>query len=777
MGDSVTLALKDINAAGGVNGKPVSQVGADEGTNQPSLVSQSTNTLLQDNVDAIIGAAATGDTLAVINKITGAHVVECSPSNTGAVLTNYPDHGYYFRTAPADGLQSKALGNLIVSQGHSNVELVGQATDYGKGFLNGLRTALTGAGATVAGEVTYDPNATTFTAEASKIKADHPDAVVIIGYEETASVIKSMIQAGIGPKNMPIYVADGAQSSTLWKSVDPKNPAVLEGVGGTAPSASPGNGTKSFPAAFKAAYPNVDADLLGAGLRLHSDHRAGGRRGALERAHRLRQAHERCHRGRHRLHQLLAVREPDQAGQEHQLQRRLRPARLHVSGRAVGRHVRRLEVQQQGRGDDDPTDRRRPEQHQLTGACGGLICEPPADSRRWPEPDIGEVAPVRAQLLYAEEAGVMPEAVCNHLDQDRVHPASVLDRRLRGLPGDRWPLAPPAYVHDMRQDRLLRLLAQPPRQPARARGIASDHPLRRAGRELELVLPGRGRVRGPAGGPVMSVHTRLRPDLPELPLEEWEPTKDTLHLWAQIVGKVRMASTAPRNHWWHVPLYVDVRGLTTRRMHAPDGLTFQIDFDLRRPSPGRPTSAGAVESFALADGLSVADFDRRLHETLRGLDVDVAIRELPFGVPMTTPFPDDREHASYDRDAVERFWRILDWSDEVFEEFSGWYCGKASPVHLFWHSFDLARDALRRPSRARAAGRRSGHPGGVLARGRLVRLLGRGCEHARADLLRLRRAGAGRLARAAPAAERGDLDQAGIGVARAAPVRDRARGR
>jgi branched-chain amino acid transport system substrate-binding protein len=259
MGDSVTLALKDINAAGGVNGKPVSQVGADEGTNQPSLVSQSTNTLLQDNVDAIIGAAATGDTLAVINKITGAHVVECSPSNTGAVLTNYPDHGYYFRTAPADGLQSKALGNLIVSQGHSNVELVGQATDYGKGFLNGLRTALTGAGATVAGEVTYDPNATTFTAEASKIKADHPDAVVIIGYEETASVIKSMIQAGIGPKNMPIYVADGAQSSTLWKSVDPKNPAVLEGVGGTAPSASPGNGTKSFPAAFKAAYPNVDA--------------------------------------------------------------------------------------------------------------------------------------------------------------------------------------------------------------------------------------------------------------------------------------------------------------------------------------------------------------------------------------------------------------------------------------------------------------------------------------------------------------------------------------
>ena len=86
----------------------------------------------------------------------------------------------------------------------------------------------------------------------------------------------------------------------------------------------------------------------------------------------------------------------------------------------------------------------------------------------------------------------------------------------------------------------------------------------------------------------------------------------------------------------------------------------------------------------------MADFDRRLHATLRGLGVDVAIREVPFGVPMATPFPDDREHASYDRDAVERFWRILDWSDQVFEEFAGWYCGKTSPVHLFWHSFDLA---------------------------------------------------------------------------------------
>ncbi len=179
-------------------------------------------------------------------------------------------------------------------------------------------------------------------------------------------------------------------------------------------------------------------------------------------------------------------------------------------------------------------------------------------------------------------------------------------------------------------------------------------------------------------------------NLPELPLPEWEPTKDTLHLWAQIVGKMRMASTAPRNHWWHVPLYVDARGLTTRRMHAGDGVSFEIAFDFVDHRLVVRTNRGEVESFPLVDGLSVADFDRQLHATLAGLGIDVTIRELPFGVPMTTPFPEDTAHASYDPDAVERFWRILDWTDGVFEEFAGWYCGKTSPVHLFWHSFDLA---------------------------------------------------------------------------------------
>jgi hypothetical protein len=177
--------------------------------------------------------------------------------------------------------------------------------------------------------------------------------------------------------------------------------------------------------------------------------------------------------------------------------------------------------------------------------------------------------------------------------------------------------------------------------------------------------------------------------LPELHLADWRPTKDTLHLYCQILGKVRLATTTPRNHWWNAPLYVDVRGLTTRRLHHED-TTFQIDLDFVDHSLLVRTHDGRARAFALADGVPVADFDARLHQALDELGVDVEINEHPFGLPITTPFPHDREHASWDRGAIERYSRILDWSDGVFEEFSGWFSGKTSPVHLFWHSFDLA---------------------------------------------------------------------------------------
>ena len=177
--------------------------------------------------------------------------------------------------------------------------------------------------------------------------------------------------------------------------------------------------------------------------------------------------------------------------------------------------------------------------------------------------------------------------------------------------------------------------------------------------------------------------------LPELHLADWRPTKETLHLYAQIVGKIKLATTPPRNHWWNVPLYVDVRGLTTRRLHHHQA-TFEIAFDFVDHALIVRTSDGRTRTFELRSGESVAEFDTRLHALLGGLDIDVEIREQPFGVPMKTPFPEDLEHASWDRDAVERFGRILDWSDSVFDEFSGWFNGKTSPVHLFWHGLDLA---------------------------------------------------------------------------------------
>jgi hypothetical protein len=180
-----------------------------------------------------------------------------------------------------------------------------------------------------------------------------------------------------------------------------------------------------------------------------------------------------------------------------------------------------------------------------------------------------------------------------------------------------------------------------------------------------------------------------RAPLPSLPLTEWEETKNTLHLWSQIVGKVKLASTAPRNHWWNAALYVGIRGLTTRRLCSAD-LAFQIDFDFVDHRLVVTTDHGESASFPLVDGLSVAAFDEQLHELLGRFGVDVPILETPFGVPMTTPFPEDREHASYDPGAVGRFWRILEWTDGVFDEFAGWFCGKTSPVHLFWHSLDLA---------------------------------------------------------------------------------------
>jgi len=178
--------------------------------------------------------------------------------------------------------------------------------------------------------------------------------------------------------------------------------------------------------------------------------------------------------------------------------------------------------------------------------------------------------------------------------------------------------------------------------------------------------------------------------LPSLPLSSWAATKDTVHLWVQIVGKIKLAYAPPRNHWWHVTLQPGLRGLTTGRVTVDERTRFEISFDFVEHVLSIATNSGAEERLHLHDGLSVAVFDRTIHEVLDHLGMDVPIVERPYGISITTPFANDHEHASYDPDAVTRYWRILDWSAGVFEEFSGWFCGKTSPVQLYWHSLDLA---------------------------------------------------------------------------------------
>jgi hypothetical protein len=175
---------------------------------------------------------------------------------------------------------------------------------------------------------------------------------------------------------------------------------------------------------------------------------------------------------------------------------------------------------------------------------------------------------------------------------------------------------------------------------------------------------------------------------PPLPLAQWKDTCDTLHMWTQIVGKVRLATTPLVNHWWNVPLYVNARGLTTSPMPYR-GRTLELRFDFVQHDLVLETSEGDVRRMPLAP-VAVADFYQAFVEMLHAADIDVALWPMPVEVSEPIAFPQDRAHASYDRDAVQRFWRVLRSVDRVFNVFRADFIGKCSPVHFFWGSFDLA---------------------------------------------------------------------------------------
>jgi len=175
---------------------------------------------------------------------------------------------------------------------------------------------------------------------------------------------------------------------------------------------------------------------------------------------------------------------------------------------------------------------------------------------------------------------------------------------------------------------------------------------------------------------------------PSLPLEEWKDTCATLHMWTQIVGKVRLAQTPLVNHWWNVPLYVSARGLTTTAM--PHGETFfEMEFDFVDHKLVITCSHGTSATVAL-EPKSVATFYQETMAALSVLGLEVHIWKMPVEIPDPIPFDQDHQHASYDPEYVNRCWQILRSSERVMQEFRSRFIGKSSPVHFFWGSFDLA---------------------------------------------------------------------------------------
>jgi ABC-type branched-subunit amino acid transport system substrate-binding protein len=249
----VTMAIEEINAAGGVNDKPVQLKDADDGTD-PNVATTSLDTLLNsEKIDAIIGPASSGTMEGIVDKVASAGVVDCSGSNTSAALTDAKDDGFYFRTAPPDKFQGPALAQLVLSDNKAKPAILARNDSYGKGFADSLEKSLTDGGADVVINSLYDPNASDFSADVSKVVDAGPDSVIVIGFNtDGAKVVKEMIAQGVGPDKIQIYTADGMQSSKFGESVDPANPGVIANIKGTAPSAAPAGVTHPFIAKYAA---------------------------------------------------------------------------------------------------------------------------------------------------------------------------------------------------------------------------------------------------------------------------------------------------------------------------------------------------------------------------------------------------------------------------------------------------------------------------------------------------------------------------------------------
>ncbi|WP_426247580.1 ABC transporter substrate-binding protein [Nocardioides sp. LHG3406-4] len=233
------VATADINDAGGVNGADLKLTGGDEGDGDGAVATQTVDRLLNtDNVSAVIGAAASGVSLKIIDKVTSAGVVQCAPSNTSPTFTDYDDGDFYFRDAPSDALLAPVFASLIVKEGGKRVAVVGRADDYGQSLTKAAAEEIVAAGAEASDPILYDPTAQDFDAEVRDIIAYKPDAMVLIAFDETAAIMRRLIEAGYGPQDIKIYVGTGSKQADLAEQVEPGNAASVQGLLGVNPAAT-----------------------------------------------------------------------------------------------------------------------------------------------------------------------------------------------------------------------------------------------------------------------------------------------------------------------------------------------------------------------------------------------------------------------------------------------------------------------------------------------------------------------------------------------------------
>lgn len=230
----VDLAVQEITESGLLSSDEISVVHGDSGDTSTDIANQTVDRLLGENVDAIVGAASSGVTLTVIDKITGAGVVQISPANTAKSLSTYDDDGKYFRTAPSDILQGQVLGEIILEDGAQTVGILALQDPYGEGLAEDLTTAITDAGGEVVATEIYDPNAQTFDAEVQAMVDANPDAIAVIGFDESARVLTTMIEKGIGPSDKLVYGTDGNMGNALGEQFA-DNMGAIAGMKGTTP--------------------------------------------------------------------------------------------------------------------------------------------------------------------------------------------------------------------------------------------------------------------------------------------------------------------------------------------------------------------------------------------------------------------------------------------------------------------------------------------------------------------------------------------------------------